>query len=462
MQPRRPGFARRTFLRSLGASAALAPFLPLSRSEAEDEPAPKRLIVFCTTTGMTGRYPGNWTPMGSETDFVLSPILQPLAGGDTVHGLLIPDLVPEVVIVRGLDLASAYDSPTVGGHPRGIGALLTGTAIQEGTLFEGGGNESAGWGGGISVDQQVADAIGTETPFRSLELGVMNFGGVSHLRHVMSYRGPAEPLPVESDPMAAFDRVFGDFVAQDPAVLERIRHERQSVIDFVKADLAAATSRVGTSDLHKLDAHLDAVRSIEQRLAAEIGDGCTVPGAPGGFDPTKLPQFENVGRLQMDLAVAALSCDMTRVASIMWGVAPNGNRFEFVPGVLGEEDFHTLSHSGAADTLRQDQLQLIAQWYVRQFAYLVERLRQIPDGDGTLLDNTVVLWCTEVSNPNTHSHRDMPFVLAGGSAWQKGRFLLGGGAPHNRVMTSVCRACGLDIATFGDPVYGEGGLPGLL
>jgi hypothetical protein len=463
MQPRRTRFARRSVLRALGASAAIAPFLPLSRGEAEVGDTPKRLIVFCAPTANVGTYPNKWAPTGGEHDFTLSPILQPLAGGDIVHGLAISDLVPDVLILKGLDLQASYDGPNPGGHLAGIGTLLTGTPLMAGDLFTGGGPDSAGWAGGISIDQFVANALGVDTPFKSLELGVDNFGGVSHLHNVMSYADKAAPLPVESDPYAAFDRIFGGFVAQDPAVLARIRHERQSVIDFVKADLEAAKARIGSEDAVKLDAHLDAVRSIEQRLTGEIADDCEIPTLEQGIDPMQDASFERVGRLQMDMLVTAMSCGLTNVGSIMWGEAPNNAKFDFLPGVTDEEGLHQLTHRAQTDASAQAMLTAISVWYCKQFAYLLERLKRIPEGDGTMLDNTLAVWCSENGNPNQHSRRDMPFVLGGraGGTLATGRYLTYDGVVHNKLLVSICHAMGLDTDQFGDPAYPSGPLANL-
>ena len=462
-RPQRQGLSRRRVLQGLGLSAAALPFIPMLESRAEGEGFPRRLIVFCTTTGMTGRYPGNWAPTGSTNDFSLSPILQPLSGGDTVNGVEISNLVDDCLFFQGIDMASYYDSPSVGGHPRGMGSILTGTPIMEGSMFSGGGNETAGWAGGITIDQEVAGVIGQDTPFSSIELGVDNFGGVEHLRYVLSYKGEAQPLPVQSDPYEVFDRLFGD-LALDPEQLARLRAERLSVIDFLDRDLARIEGTVGQSDKHKVDAHLDAVRSIEQRLTNGLGASCTVPEIAGGLNPSADADFPEVGRAQMDMIVAAMACGVTNVASLMWGPAPYGSNFGWVPGVSGDANFHSLSHAASGDDGAQDQLQAIARWFTQQFAYLVQRLKDIPEGDGTMLDNCLVVWVTENSQSNNHSGNNMPYVTAGraGGAIEPGRFLTYDSVPHNQMLVSIGQAMGLDIEQFGDPQYGSGGLVGVV
>lgn len=452
----RNGLTRRRFLEGLGLTAAALPLVPYLESEADEGALPRRIIVFCTTTGMTGRYPGNWAPTGTEHDFALGKILGPLSGGYDMFGVPISDLSTRCNYFQGINMESYKDSPPIGGHPRGMGNCLTATPLQPGNLFEGGGGQ-AGWADGISVDQELAGAIGQETAFSSIELGVGNFGGVGHLRYVLSYKGAANPLPVDSDPYSVFDRLFGD-LALDPEEMARLRAERLSVIDYLDRDLARFTGRIAKADAHKMEAHLDAIRSIENQLTTGVGASCTTPEVEAGVS---VDNFPAVGRLQMDLIVAAMACGLTNVATLMWGSAPNGRLFDWIPGVtLG---YHEASHAGTADATAQDQLELISMWFTRRYAYLLQRLADIPEGDGSMLDNTLVLWTSENAQSNNHSPNNMPYVLAGNvGGLQSGRFLSYPGVPHNQLMVSLCQLMGHDIDQFGHPDYGAGGLAGLI
>jgi len=453
-------FTRRRLLAGLGASTALLPLLPTLEADADSSESIKRLIVFCTTTGMTGRYPGNWVPSGSETDFTLSPIHTPLGGGTTVNGVAIDDLSEHLIITQGIDMPACYDSPNVGGHPRGAGAMLTGTAVMEGDLFSGGGDDTAGWAGGKSIDQRVAEVIGRQTPFSSLELGVDN--AQLNLHSVISYKDAAQPLPVDSDPYSVFDRLFGDLVNNNPEELQILRKRRLSIIDLAKDEISAVQGKISKADHVKMEEHLDAIRSIENRLIAEIPT-CTPPELEQGLDPTADDLIAKIGRIQIEQMVAALRCDLTRVASIMWGRAPYSNKFGFLPGMLGTDTMHELSHRLPTDDIAQDQLEIIANWYSQQFAYLLQLLKNTPEGDGTMLDNTVVMWCSEVSTPRDHSHNNMPYLLAGsaGGYFDTGRFLQYGSEPCNKLYTSIAQAMGLPDTSFGDPQYGTGPLDGL-
>ena len=459
-------WSRRSFLGGLGVSAAALPFIP-RLGQAQGDMGGKRFIVFATTTGMTGRYPNNWAPTGTATDFTLSPILEPLGGGEMVNGLPIEDLTSDCLFLQGVDMKAYADSPRVGGHPTGMGVMLTATPNMEGDLFSGGGPDSGGWAGGISIDQFAANRLGQDTPFKSVELGVANFQGVSHLRACMSYEGAAMPIPVESNPFAAFDRLFGDFVDNDPAALERIRAERLSVLDFVASDLETANSKLGPEAKQKVEAHLDAIREIEKRVTSEftctppelVDNGLTVNGN-GTYSGDMMPE---AGHLQLDILVQALACGLTNVGSILWGTAPTGTRFTWAPGWDSDEGLHPLSHLATNNAAAQDNLQAAARWYASQFAYLCQRLKNIPEpgGEGSMLDNSIVLWCCENSRSNNHSPDNMPYVIAGsgGGYFNTGRSLSYDSEPHNKLFVSISHALGFDDVTeFGDPQYGTGPL----
>lgn len=437
---------RRAFLGSVGASAALLPFLPITESEANDGAFPKRLVVFCMpnanafapiTAGRNGD--------ANLADVDLPPILAPLRGGIKARGIDIDDLTPHTLVLQNLDLDAAFEGPQPGPHLTGISSLLTGNKLQppsNSASFVGSG-EPAGWCDGISIDQLVANEIGADTPHRSLNLGVQVFGGTKSLRHVMSYRGPGNPVPVRSDPYKVFDDVFGD-VTQTPEELERVRVRRQSVIDFVRADLDAVRTKVSTEDALKVDAHLDSVRSIEQRLSADL-KGCAPPEMGQELDPKNGSNDSAVSKLQMDLLVEALACGVTRVGSVLWGTALNQCKFGFLDGVDGDATLHSLTHRTETNDVT-NQCQKISHWYMKQLAYFCQRLKNTPEGDGTMLDNTLVVWCSETGNAKNHRRRNLSFLLIGnaGGYFDTGRWLSYGGQPHNKLLTSISHAFGIE------------------
>jgi hypothetical protein len=453
--------SRRSFLRGAGGVAISLPFLNVmgcGKSSSEREVgrttaaggtlgAPKRFVVFFSANGTM---PDAWRPSGGETGFTLGPILAPLAAHQN-----------DIVVIDGVDMESSNHGPG-DGHQKGMGHMLTGTELLEGDLFTGGNGELAGWAGGISVDQAIANAIGGTTRFKSLELGVQVSGATVWSR--MSYLAADQPIPPEDNPYNAFDRVFADLGA-DPLGLQKLRAQRHSVLDVVKQDYESLNSRLGAEDKTKLDQHLTAIRDIELRLdnGAQVGGACAIPTLEGGIDVDANDNFPIVGRLQMDMLIMALTCDLTRVASLQWSNSVSNKRFTWLDIPDGH---HDLSHLGDSDTVAVDKIVRINTWYAEQFAYLIQRMKEIPEGDGTtLLDNTLMIWCNELGKGNSHTRMNAPFVLAGraGGALQTGRFLAYDGTVyHNDLLVSCMNAMGVDADTFGNPAYCTGPLTGLL
>ena len=174
--------------------------------------------------------------------------------------------------------------------------------------------------------------------------------------------------------------------------------------------------------------------------------------------------FAAIGALQIDLMVMALACDITRVASLQWSRALSATRFSWLPSPI-TEGHHDLSHRGDDDASAVDKLTRINQWYASQLARLIAKLKAVPEGDGTLFDHTLILWCNELGKGNTHSRVNAPYVLAGsaGGALATGRFLtFEGDVPHNNLLLAILQLMGLPDTTFGNPDWCTGPLPGLV
>ena len=439
--------SRRTVLRGLGGAAIALPWLEAlapRRASADAPPAPKRFIVMFSANGTL---PPRWVPSGGETDFTLSPILSPLA-----------EHRDDLVIIQGVDQQGAGGDA----HQIGIGGMLTGAPLNTGP-FAGVGAPPAGWASGPSVDQRIAEEIGIETSLRSLELGVQV--GLADNWGRMIYRAANQPLPPEDDPKAVYDRVFAD-LHTDPAELTRIRERRASILDAVSGEYARLQGRLGSADRARLDSHLTAVREIEKRLAgptlgqrSECSDPVLSPVAAGENDA-----YPAVGAQQLDLLVMALACDITRVASLQWSRSVSQTRFTWL-GI--NEGHHELSHLSDGDAVAFDKLTRINQWYATQFATLIAKLKAMPEGDGSMLDNTLLLWCNELAKGNIHGHADAPYVLAGraGGGLRTGRFLSyagGSTVPHNNLLVSLLNAMGLPDTTFGKAEWCQGALSGLV
>jgi hypothetical protein len=440
---RGPRLSRRTLLASAAGAAVGLPWLEAfaPRHAGAATATPKRFVVMFAPNGLLPA----WTPSGAENDFELSPILAPLAEHQS-----------DLVVIRGL-----YQEGGGGdGHQNGMGGMLTGASLNAGP-FGGMQAPPAGWASGPSVDQRVADVLGGETKLRSLELGVQvgeadNWGR-------MCYRAANQPLPPEDDPSAVYARVFAE-LHTDPAVLAAERARQKSILDTVAGEYGRVAAGLGSADKQRLDAHLDAVRDIEQRLTrvGSIGGAACSDPVLRAVDKNDNEAFPDVGALQLDLLAMALACDITRVASLQWSRSVSQTRFTWL-GI--DEAHHDLSHLSDDDAAAVDKLSRIESWYASQLATLIAKLKAIPEGDGSVLDNTVILFCNELAKGNTHSRQDAGYVLAGraGGSLKTGRFLrYDGNTPHNGLLISLLNAMDVPDQRFGNPEWSNGPLSGLI
>jgi hypothetical protein len=419
-------------------------------ARANTSPFPTRLIVFYQPNGTKKEL---WTPAGDPTErsFELGSILQPLA-----------PFKDNLVLVDGLELAAAKVGPG-GPHQRGMAALLTGKEIMDGD-FVGGDGRRAGWGGGMSLDQYAIQRLRPGTPLSSLELGARVMENIPRSRII--YGGPEQPLPPDNDPLSVYGRIFGAHDQQLTSPEERMRKltRRTSVLDSVHQDFAKLQTLLGGADWRKLDQHATSVRELERRLGllAEQSEACGLAEPVDINEPMTEESFRTVLRAHIDLTVAAFACDATRFSSIQCSSAVNALRFTFMD--LDQYEGHGLSHAGDGNDNLQVQWESMLTWYSEQLAYLLQKLALVPEGDGTMLDNTLVLCVNEISRGNTHSHDDMHFLLAGGAGGRLpgGRYLRFDGRPHNDLLVSVLNALGLEERTFGDEHFYNGPLPGLL
>jgi hypothetical protein len=330
--------------------------------------------------------------------------------------------------------------------------------LQSGLLFVDGCGQHAGWADGISVDQEIAKTLGVGTPFTSLELGVR--ANAEDVQGRISYAGPGAALPPMNNPDDVFARLFTNF--NGGAGLDLITQQRRSVLDTVQRQFQLLSPRLSSSDQQKVKAHLELVRDIEQRLGT-TGNGsssCLVPPTPPSFSDSLDASVPNtvdsedtmpqIAELQLDLLAAAFACDLTRVASYQISTSLNHIRY---PWVNSSGEGHALSHSGNSDTDAQGQLVRRHTWHNLMLARFLERLSQIPEGTGTVLDNTLIVMCSEISVGNTHSHKRMPMLVVGGGWYfQTGRYLQFDSVPHNNLLVSLINAMvDPSVTSFGLP-----------
>lgn len=424
---------RRAFLRSTALPLVASPFLSLlsGKAWAQDAGQARRLVIFFSPNGTVHN---RWRPEGTGRDYQLpaGSILEPLAA-----------YREQMIVCSGIDFFGVTN------HEGGMQAMLTG----------GGGARSAT--GGMSVDQYIAGEIGGGTRFRSVELGVITSPWGASVQTRMSYRSPGQHVPPNDNPADAWQRLFSNLGEPDAAALSRLR-SRRSVLDLVTRELRSLRTTVGLEEGAKLDAHLTSLREIEGSLGAAVAGGCLAPDRPGRLGISTHSNFPQLGRIQTDLLVTALSCGLTRVASLQWShtVSP------VVVSWLGfSEAHHSLSHIDDSNRPGVDRFVAAERWFAEQFAYLLDRLDALPEpgGEGSMLDHSVVLWAKEMGDSRRHSCLSVPFVIAGrGGGMQLGRHVDFRSQPHQKLLVSLCHAMGLDNPTFGDPAHGVGPLPGLI
>ncbi len=420
--------SRRRFMAGLGASLVAAPFCQLlspGQARAEGGRA-RRLLIFFSPNGTIHRF---WRPEGEGRGFTIP------------EGSILAPLIPwrdRLLVLDGLDFWTGDN------HEGGMAAMLTNGG--------GGSTETRG----MSLDQYVASRLGAQDRFPSVELGILTdiWGGGTQTR--MAYAGPGQLVHPDADPRRAFERLFASLTG-DEASQARLRARRQSVLDLIRDEVGDLHRRVGRAEQLKLEAHLEALRGVEQSLFSDVS--CPIPTAPEQLNKDDNANVPQLTRDQIDLAVLALACGMTRVASVQLSHTVSPVVFSWVGNTEGH---HSLSHTDDNNAHNLEHFVNAERWCASMFAYLLERLDATPeaDGDGTLLDNTVVLWAKELGDSRAHVCDSVPFVLAGraGGAFSPGRYLKLGGRSHAHLLVSVCEALGLTNQTFGDPSTGSGGL----
>lgn len=440
---------RRTMLRGAAGAAITLPFLEAMRpatAAAQTDP-PKRFIVFFSSNGTL---PNKWRPSSTGPGYALSPILSPLGA-----------LRDRTLVLSGVNSDTAKADPG-GAHGKGIVNMLTCARMVPEERFRVP-SGPLGYAGGISLDQELAKHIGQETKIASLELGVLSDpSNTGSPKARMVFLGKQQPVAPENDPVRVFNRLFSDLDA-DPVELQRLRDDRRSVLDFVADDLARLQPKVSTVDRQRLDQHLTYLRDIEQRLdlGGGIGANCAVPTQPPARNFKKIDNYPAVGQSHMDLMAMALACDLTRVATLQWNQATSYITFPWL-GIT--DNHHQLSHEGNSNAQAQTDLETINTWYCEQLAYLANALDQFPEGNGTVLDNTVIMWCSEIGVGNNHTPRNIPYVLVGGlgGTLATGQHLDLGGVPHGNLYVSLLNAMGVQTNTFGLPEFCTGPVPEVL
>ena len=428
---------RRTFLRGAGTALAL-PLLdamcPAFASAAQTASrTATRLSFFMVPNGIIM---DKWTPAAVGRSYDMTPVLAPLAA-----------FKDRIVVLSGLanNEARKLEFEIAGDHPRACSAYLTATHPRM--------TSGADIHCGISVDQVAARELGRHTQLPSLEMGLeIPMVGACESAYSCAYYNtivwstPATPLPMENRPRAVFERLVGD--STDPGERAARRKEDRSILDLVSQDLKRLMRSVGAGDRVKLDQYSDAVRSVERQI--EVAERPSSKTLPTMRKPIGIPeQFSDYTKLMLDLQVLAFQSDMTRVGTFMVGHEMGGRAY---PELGFGDPHHSLTHH-QGDTAKIEKVLQINMFHARLYQYFLERMRSVPDGDGSLLDHSLLVYGSALSDGNMHLYKDLPVLLvAGGVAGiQGGRHMRHPeNTPIANLYLTLLDKLGIHLESFGD------------
>jgi hypothetical protein len=431
---------RRTFLRGIGAALALplldsmVPAFGSSRVAAATR-VPRLGVVYFPN----GLFMPKWTPKETGPAYELTPVLEPLKA-----------YREHFLVLSGLAHQPAVSLPGEGSgdHVRASAAFLTGVRPKR--------TEGPDIRAGRSLDQIVARELGKATQLESLELclesndlaGSCEAGYSCAYANTLAWRTDTTPLPMENDPRAVFERMFGDTDDTTPAARRARIQQDRSILDGLRQDVARLNKGVSPGDRTKLDQYFEAIRDVERRIQkAEAQSTLELPV----FDrPVGIPAaYDEHARVMFDLQVLAYQSDVTRVTTMMLARETSQRPY---PEIGIADGHHGLSHHGG-DADKIEKVTKINTFHAQQFAYLLERLRSTPDGGDCLLDNVMILYGCGLSDSNSHLHTDLPILLAGGGAGhlKGGRHVrYADGTPLTNLQLTLLDKLGLPLERFGD------------
>jgi hypothetical protein len=429
--------SRRTFLRGAGVTIAL-PFLesmvpaqtPLSKTAANPK---SRLTCIYIPHGATMDH---WTPAKEGSGFEFTEILKPLEPFrdyvNVVTGLCHPQAGP----TDGEDSGGALD------HNRAVAVFLTGSHPKKGAQSQ----------VGISVDQVIAAKFGQDTPLPSIELSIeesslgTDAGFSGAYRNAMAWKAPTVPLPMEHSPQIVFERLFGD--GSTDAQRKARRQQSVSLLDSVMNEVASLQKDLPAADRKRLTQYLEEVREIERRIekaAKQTKSDVVLPEAPVGIPD----DFEEHLTIMWDLQALAFEAEITRISTLLYSHETSGTVY---PKSGVRDGFHNASHH-SNNRKNMDQFAVLNRYHITTLTHFFERLKKTPDGDGSLLDHSLVVYGSTLSDGNEHNHDPLPVLLVGGASGQikGGRHLIS--PPHTpmaNLLLSVLDKFGVHQDKFGD------------
>ena len=429
---------RRTFLRGVGTAIAL-PLLDgmvPAFASTSDATKPARIAIIY---GSNGRIMDQWTPATEGTGFEMTPTLEPLA-----------PFRDQLLVLSGLDVKAADARGNEGGgvHARPCAAYLTGIHPRPNSAV------------GISVDQLAAREFGKHTQLGSLELtmessdivGVSDGAYQDSYLKTISWRSPTTPLPMEHNPRKVFERLLGEQGTTDPAKRSRIVQRQRSILDSVTEGVTRLLAELGSGDRSKITEYLDSIRDIERRIQlVEEQTSRELPDVerPAGI----LPTYSENAKLMFDLMGLAFQGDLTRVITFMWSQEQGEGDYREVNVAEGH---HASSHHGGSPELI-DNCKRIDLFHSKLFAHFLDKLRSTPDGDGTLLDHSSILYGSALSNGMGHVHHDVPTLLLGGGMGniKMDRHLLFQDVPFSNLLLTLLDRANVPAEGFIDSEYSD-------
>jgi Protein of unknown function (DUF1552) len=431
--------SRRTILRGLGTAISL-PWLeamtPLAKAAGPAEAVPRRMAFFYVPNGV---HMADWTPKGTESALKLPDILQPLA-----------PFQEDLLVLTGLTQDGAFAHGDGGGdHARSLASFLTGTHPLK----------TAGIGikAGVSVDQLAAATIGKSTRFPSLELGIdrgaqagnCDSGYSCAYSSNISWRSESTPMAKEINPQLVFERLFAGQLSHETTEAKAKREAyRKSILDFALEDAKQLRGKLGQVDRQKVDEYLSSVRELETRFARV--DKTVAIDLKGVKQPTGIPRDnqEHI-RLMFDVLALAFQTDSTRISTFVYANEGSTKSYKFI-GV--PEGHHDLSHHGK-DPEKQAKVKKINIYHIEQFAYFLAKLRSMREGQGTVLDHSMIVYGSGISDGDRHNHDDLPILVAGkgGGTIKGGRHLIyPKSTPLNNLYVSMLDRVGMPGSKLGD------------
>jgi hypothetical protein len=429
--------ARRTFLRGLGTTLAI-PFLDAMVPALKAGTAAKASVRTAFVYVPNGIIMKDWTPAAEGAGYEFMPAMKALE-----------PFRENMLVLSGLAQVNGRAlGDGAGDHARAGATWLTGVHPKK---------TEVDIHAGVSADQMLARELGKQTQLGSLEVGLespslagdCDSGYSCAYTNTISWRNPTTPMPVEVNPRAVFERMFGDGETTDAAARLASMKEQSSILDYIRGDVARLSSGLGGSDRNKLDQYLEAIRDIERRIQKAEEQNATMK-MPVMERPTGIPdEFEDHARLMMDLQVLAFQADMTRVISFMMAREGSNRSYRSI-GIT--DGHHSVTHH-MNDPEKIAKTAKINTHHVETFAYFINKLKSTPDGDGTLLDHSQILYGSSISDGNAHTHHDLPIALIGGAA---GR-IKGGRhvrypkeTPLNNLLLTMMDHTGVQLEKLGD------------